>query len=373
MKILHISNGYADSKVHSNLTRELDKLNQEQTVYCPVRSMDDIGKFQFDGRRIKFVYSYCIKYWYRFVYHYKAARLYADLKSKIDVGGFDVIHAPTAFSDGALAYKVYKEFHIPYVVAVRSTDISDFIERKMYHTWPLGKEILYNAKRVYFVSVAGMNRFKKTKFGKSIWSDIESKCEVRPNGIDDVWINNINFKRCCSNKICYVGTFLPRKNIKRVVEAVSLLREQKGYKDLTFRIIGGGSDKGNEIQMLIDNHPEFIEYMGRIVDKNQLMSAMRECSLFVMPSIHETFGLVYVEALTQGLPVIYSKNDGIDGYFDKSVGIAVEPHSTTEIANAIKSIIENYNQFGNQNVDFDVFEWEKIAEKYMYDYRKIMK
>ena len=61
MRILHISNGFADSKVHSNLTRALDDLGLEQTVYCPVREERLLGKNQFDGKHVSFVYSFCIK------------------------------------------------------------------------------------------------------------------------------------------------------------------------------------------------------------------------------------------------------------------------------------------------------------------------
>lgn len=373
MNILHISNGYADSMVHNNLTRIMDQLGHEQTVYCPVRSKNDIGKYQFEGKNIRFVYSFCIKPWHKYVYHIKAAQLYADMKSKIDISKFDIMHAPTLFSDGVLAYKAYKELGIPYVVAVRTTDISVFIERKLYHTWSLGKKILRNASCIYFVSTAGMNWLRNTTFGKSIWSDIEHKCEVRPNGIENVWFENLNTKKNNSHKICYVGTFLPRKNLKRVIEATSILRQKEGYEDFVLRVIGGGRDRHGEIQSLIQEHPDYIEYLGKISDKHQLISAMRACSIFAMPSTNETFGLVYVEALSQGLPVIYSKNDGIDGYFDKSVGIAVNPYSLTEIVDAIKTIIENPEYYGNHNVNFAMFDWSRIAEKYLTDYKNILK
>lgn len=65
---------------------------------------------------------------------------------------------------------------------------------------------------------------------------------------------------------------------------------------------------------------------------------MRSCSVFAMPSIFETFGLVYLEALSQNLPVVYTKGQGIDGMFDNTVGIGVDPLSVEEIKNAIKMI-----------------------------------
>ena len=65
MNVLHICNGYADSKVHSNLTKALDELGIQQTVYCPVREEKFLGVNQFDGNKIDFVYSFCIKSWYK--------------------------------------------------------------------------------------------------------------------------------------------------------------------------------------------------------------------------------------------------------------------------------------------------------------------
>lgn len=373
MNILHICNDFAGSKVHGNLTRELDELGINQTVYCPVREECLIGKNQFEGKHIQFVYSFCIRSWYKYVYHYKAYKLYKDLKSHVDLKKVDIIHAPTTFSDGVLAYKVHKEYGIPYVVAVRSTDIEIFIGGKLVHTWSLGKKVFLNASRIYFVSTAGMKHFRETSFGQSIWSKIEHKCEIRPNGIEEVWIKNICSEKSSSRKICYVGSFIERKNVARVAEAIGILHQKKGYENLIFRIIGGGGDKNNTVKKMIDAHPDYIEYLGKIFDKDKLMATMRECSMFAMPSWHETFGLVYVEALSQGLPVIYSKNDGIDGFFDESVGIAVNPKSVEDICDAIKQIIDNSEKFGNQKVDFEKFNWNKIAIKYLDDYKLILK
>ena len=71
MRVLHISNGFAGSKVHSNLAKKIDDRDVSQVVYCPVRTEGEMGVNQFEGKNIEFVYSYCIKSWYKFVYHYK--------------------------------------------------------------------------------------------------------------------------------------------------------------------------------------------------------------------------------------------------------------------------------------------------------------
>ena len=124
---------------------------------------------------------------------------------------------------------------------------------------------------------------------------------------------------------------------------------------------------------MIDEHPEAISALGKIYDKDRLSEVMRSCALFAMTSIHETFGLVYVEALSQNLPVVYTKGQGIDGFFDDSVGIGVNALSVDETAEAIRSILENHDRYSNSSVSFPDFEWANIARKYESIYEEIIK
>ena len=104
-----------------------------------------------------------------------------------------------------------------------------------------------------------------------------------------------------------------------------------------------------------------------------MMQEFRNADLFIMPSLTETFGLVYIEALSQGLPIIYSKGHGVDGYFDDvKNGISVHPKSVDEITNAIQTIYENYSEYLSSDLSYlDQFRWENIAKKYMEVYQEI--
>ena len=62
-----------------------------------------------------------------------------------------------------------------------------------------------------------------------------------------------------------------------------------------------------------------------------------------MPSFNETFGLVYIEALSQNLPILYTKSEGIYKYFEEGhLGIGVEPSNITSIKKGLDFIINNY-------------------------------
>lgn len=371
MNVLHICNGYADSIVHSNLTKVLDELGIQQTVYCPVREEKFLGRYQFEGKNIDFVYSFCIKPWYKFVYHYKRWRLYKDLKRRITLDKFDVIHAPTLFSDGGLALKAYKEYGIPYVVAVRNTDINVFI-KYLKHTHYIGREIALKAKKIFFISKGEMDEFIESDFARPIYSQIKDKMVLQPNGIENYWHEHISHTPRRGHQILYVGDFTPNKNVCRVIKAIAQLRKESEFADLKFVVVGGGKDKDGTTLKMIESHPDFIEYLGKIYDKERLSGIMRQSSLFVMPSIHETFGLVYIEALSQNLPVIYSKGQGIDGLFDESIGIGVNALSVDEIREAIWKILNNPSRYNNDRVSFADFDWKNIAERYISFYQNII-
>ena len=364
MNVLHISNGYADSKVHSNLTKALDELGLEQTVYCPVREEKFLGRFQFEGNKIDFVYSFCIKPWYKYVYHYKRWMLYKDMKRRIALDKFDIIHAPSLFSDGGLALQAYKEYGVPYVVAVRNTDINTFI-KYLRHTYHTGREIAVNAKKIFFISKAEMDEFIASDFARPIYSQIKDKIILQPNGIEGYWHEHISHSPRIGHQILYIGDFTPNKNVCRVIQAISQLRESKKISDIKFVIVGGGKEKDDSTLKMIQSNSDFVEYLGKIYDKEKLANIMHNSAVFVMPSIHETFGLVYLEALSQNLPVIYSKGQGIDGLFDDSVGIRVNPLSVNEIRDAICDILLNPDRYGNKSVSFNDFDWRSIAEKYI--------
>ena len=377
MNVLHISNGYADSKVHCNLTRALDELGIEQTIYCPVREERLLGKNKFEGKHIEFEYSFCIKKWYKYVYQLKRWMLYRDMERKVDLRKFDVIQAPTFFSDGGLALKVYKKYGTPYIVAVRNTDINTYIKR-LKHTHRIGREIALNASKIVFISKGEMKEFVESDFVKPIYDRVKDKIVFQPNGIEDYWHQHIARDQRNGHDVLYIGDYTPNKNVGRSIEAILQLRKEKNFEDVRLIIVGGEKvgtvwkTDENLKQMIVDN-PDAVKALGKIYDKEKLSEVMRSCALFVMPSVHETFGLVYIEALSQNLPVIYTRGQGIDGIFDESVGIGVDALSIEDIKNAIRTILQQPDKYSNNVVRFDDFGWTNIANKYVGMYKEIVK
>ena len=92
-----------------------------------------------------------------------------------------------------------------------------------------------------------------------------------------------------------------------------------------------------------------------------------------MPSFTESFGLVYAEAMSQGLPVVYSAGQGFDGQFaEGEVGYRVDSHSPESVANGILKVIENYGNISPYvSQKAKKFRWDEIVQVYSDIYEKI--
>ena len=373
MKILHIASDFSNTKVHSNLIKEMDALGINQVVFNPIRTIrkDTVGKNEFPAKHTQFVYAVVVKPYHHYMYHVKQHCLFKALRKHVDVRDINLTHASTLMTDGGVAYKLYKKCRIPYIVAVRDTDINGFLD-KMPHTWHDARKILLNAKRIIFISQGLKEKFESHKVVKPILSQIKDRFVLMPNGIDDYYISNVQKGRSAGNGVIYIGDFSKRKNVMRLGEAVLQLRKTGEVKDITLTIVGGGNSVDGRVEDMINQHPDVFRYVGKIYDKAKLCGILRDNQVFAMPSITETFGLVYLEALSQNLPVLYTKGQGIDGLFDDTVGVGVNPLSVQEITDALRVLLLENDKFSNKCVDFEAFKWSNIAEKYREHYRELL-
>lgn len=372
MHILHIPNDFIATKVHVSLFKELAKQGVKQTIYCPIRhpSLEGSNIFQAEGTDI--VYDYAVKSYHRYFYHIKRHDVFRSLQKKVNLKDIDLCHAATLLTDGGQAYKIYRKYHIPYVVAVRNTDINGFLDRAP-NTWLVARKILRNANKIVFISQALMDKFSSHKVIKSILPEIKDRIVLIPNGIDNYFLDHVErgTRECQGHRVLYVGNFSPNKNVMRLCEAVLQLSKEDEFRDIKLTLVGGGGrDADQNVPLWIENHKEVANYIGPIYEKDRLCEVFSSHNVFAMPSIHETFGLVYIEALSQNLPVLFTKGQGIDGLFPPTIGEAVNPLLVEEIKAALTTIFRNNEKYSNDGIDFEMFRWKKIASNYINIYNK---
>jgi len=275
----------------------------------------------------------------------------------------DIIHAHTLYSDGSLAHYYSESYGTPYIVAVRSTDIVYFLK---YKPWlkNYGKKILDRASYIVFISPSLKKRFKQI-FGNAY----ESKSTIIPNGINQFYLDQSGLHEKTLHtppELLYVGSFLKRKNVPALIKLL-----ENSEARLTIAGKGGRNEK-KVLKLIQDN--DRISYVGHIEDQSKLVQIYKQSDIFIMASRGETFGLVYLEAMSQGLPVIYSKNTGIDGLFEPgSIGYGVSPGSASEMAKAIEQIKSAFESISSNCIkEARNFNWTNIAEKYQSLYGRVI-
>jgi alpha-1,6-mannosyltransferase len=128
--------------------------------------------------------------------------------------------------------------------------------------------------------------------------------------------------------LVYAGRFTPEKKLHVLVEAVRKLGER--YHLI---MVGGGPDR----ELLRGSKVTIIPFKR---DQRQLARLLASCDLLVHPGDCETFGLIVLEAMACGLPVVATNGGGVAELVDCETGILAEPNSVDSLAGAIEAIYQ---------------------------------
>lgn len=378
MDVLHIANSYGGTEVYTELFSALDRASCGQRVFVPLnaRNHDRIGlkPIDFSTQGSALHYSTCLKRWHRYWYGAKIATAVHAAEKWLASARPDLIHAHTAFFDGAVAYELSKRLGIPYIVAVRNTDVDTYFAKLW---WKRGYflDILRHAERIVFLSPKYRDNFLAKRVPDGLRKALEAKSVVLPNGIRAIYLKNRHEHAPTPGKpatVVYAGGFFERKGLRETIQACESLRGQG--LDMRVVAIGRGlpfrpkdAPYAAEMETMASSRPWVV--LKDHMNAEGLMEEYRKGDIFAMPSAKETFGLVYVEALSQGLPVIYAKDEGFDEYRpDGEIGRAAQAKDVAEIARAIQAILKDYEgcaaRVGRLDLSKD-FSWDGIAGKYL--------
>ncbi|AIY83148.1 glycosyl transferases group 1 family protein [Clostridium baratii str. Sullivan] len=374
MKIMHICSYYPSSKLYENLLDKLNNENVDNTVYIPCKP-SSVEKIKRSSKNSKFIISpiflegknllekfkNCSE---RALFYKHNEILYYDLIDKINVINYECVHAHSLFSNGYLAYKLRKNYGLEYIVAVRNTDINYFF-KYMKHLKKVGIEIMKNAKKIIFISKSYKEYVLNNILNEKNRELLNEKMIVIPNGIDDYWLyNSYNSKSKNIGKkinMIQVGRLNKNKNILTSIKVCDNLKA-KGM-NINLKIIGEGPIKTKLEKKIINKN--YIKIIGNL-SKEKLKDEYDGSHIFIMPSKKETFGLVYPEAMSRGLPVIYTRNQGFDKFFEEGyIGFSAKYNDELEIEKNILMIIDNYSEMSKNAIEKSRdFDWSKIAKIY---------
>lgn len=194
------------------------------------------------------------------------------------------------------------------------------------------------------------------------------KCVSIPIGIQKIESKNAPNPFPTNKKIIFsLGRFRENKGFKYLIESAIYLNDEYAI------CIGGGGNEGlrNEFLDLIkkNNLENKVFLLGNISREN-VWNYYQHCHIFVLPSLQESYGIVLVEALSFGVPLICTKLKPSGADFINKDGISgkvVLARDSAGIAEAILEIDKNYNFYAkNAKARFQShFELDLMIEKIM--------
>lgn len=201
----------------------------------------------------------------------------------------------------------------------------------------------------------------------------EDKIVTIPNGID--LKNADNSRQITAGKntkapiIGNIGNLNYQKGQIYLIEAMPYILEK--YPLAQLEIIGEGEERSAleaEIKRL--GLKKSVTLLGH---KNIIDKYMKQWSVFALPSVAETFGIVILEAMNMGLPIVASRVGGVsDIIAQRKNGILIEPRNSKQLANSILEVLDHpvlaakLKREGLERVkDFD---WKKIVKKIEKEY-----
>lgn len=277
-------------------------------------------------------------------FEYLVNRLIKDLKG---VGfSIDLCHAHVAYPAGAIALKLKEHFGIPYVVTEHMAPFpfkhhlkNGKVEKKLMNAYS-------NAVSVIGVSPSMLKNMNAVHI---------PNVKYIPNVIDEEMfqIKKVNKK---GNRIFSLGGLVERKGFQFLIKALSKVKE-----DFNCRIGGEGPFK-RELEDMIEfyNLRDRISLLGSLT-REQVLDEFQKADFFVLPSLYESFGVVYVEAMMTGLPVIATKCGGPENFVSEKSGVLCEPRDVNCLMETITSFLRSERHFNAEEIRESALE--KFSKK----------
>jgi glycosyltransferase involved in cell wall biosynthesis len=261
-------------------------------------------------------------------------RLIEKVRAIDQVTPIDLIHAHSALPCGHAAWLLSKRLKVPFAVTVHGLDASSRRQVGGVLGWTcaqLSRRIYATAHCVLCVSEKVRNAVTALAPG--------ANTELVYNGVDVEKFSPVG--PCNSEPVLLaVGNLIPTKGHDCLLRAFANLRQR--FPQLRCRFIGEGPyervlrDLANELGV-----SDAVEWLGRR-GRNEVALALRDCTIFALPSRYEGLGCVYLEAMAAGKPVIGCRGQGIDEIIVDGInGLLIDPDDAFSLAIKISKLLND--------------------------------
>jgi glycosyltransferase involved in cell wall biosynthesis len=291
-------------------------------------------------------------------------RNFAGAKEKF--GNIDIMNAHVSYPAGFSAMKINEQHNVPYII---TEHMGPFPFDKFITDGKLSYKIsepLMKADEI--IAVSNFLSGQITSFGIK-------KLAVIPNMFNEKLFYQVSKdKNRDAISFLTVSALIESKGIKNLMDGILL--SVKMSPNNKFIIAGTGPLENYLDEFILNNSLSQKVTLIKNPSRAAVIKLFRECDAFILPSSIESFGIVYVEAMACGNPVIATDCGGPADFVNSETGILIPPDNVEEIANAIITMGNNINKYDTEKIRkyyMDNFSFKVVCSKIVSLYEEIIK
>ena len=253
-------------------------------------------------------------------------------------GKVDIIHAHVGFPGGYIARELSEIHKIPYI-------ITEHMSPFPHNCFKSGDGLLDKRLMMAYTGSSG-----NIAVSKALASQMKNhgipRITIIPNLVEDEMFKSISPKNeNVSFTFFALGRMVPQKGIDILLKAFSALKTRAVLR------IGGDGEYLHTYKNLAKKLQieDKIEWLGEL-NRKQALHEFQHCDAFVLPSRHESMGVVFAEAMACGKPVIGTICGGPEEFINESNGYLIEPENENMLAEAMENMIQNHNRFDSEYI-----------------------
>ncbi len=271
--------------------------------------------------------------------YYLAVRRQADqLRREFP---FDLIHGHFSYPDGCAAVRLGRRFNVPVIIT----------EHVPWGAW-MDNSAMVLRQAIRAVRECTLLVAVSASVRDSILRVVSApeRMRVIPNAVDGtIFALPTKEQRLVDNQIIFVGAIRPVKGVDVLLRATRLLVESG--REVSLLLVGESFFKNYEREYdLIRRMTHELDLEARVqfVGKRrppELVRCIQESAVLVLPSRAESFGMVLVEALACGTPVVATRCGGPEDIVNEKVGILVPPEDPQALAAGIAQVLDRRSNY----------------------------
>lgn len=276
----------------------------------------------------------------------KTVRIYKAYQKQF--GKPDLILAHSVTWAGYAASLIRESYHIPYVVVehrsffVWSTEQARRMVKPYY--LPFFENAYRNCSRLVLVSESLLTGLK------ALMPWIEEKTMVIPNMIrEEMFLPPSEPRKTNPFIFIWAGRLEHVKGLDLLIEAAKILKT-RSVANFYIRLAGRGSLRSELEQMAGElGVTDRVQFLGRL-SREDMQKEMQEANCFVLPTRYEAFGVVLIEAMASGLPVIATRSGGPDTIVTEENGLLIDPDNFNQLADAMEQMIRHHQDYSEEKI-----------------------